>query len=75
MGGQSNVIDNSCRSAIIGGQNLTLSGYNDTVLIPNLQVNTSISTMSGGTMTPGITAVISASSTLHIVNGIIVDFS
>jgi hypothetical protein len=57
IGGSTNTIDDSRRSLILGGQNLTLTSEDDTVLVPNLIVDNNISfnnvagtaTITGGT--------------------------
>ncbi len=43
IGGSTNTIDDSRRSLILGGQNLTLTAEDDTVLVPNLIVDNNIS--------------------------------
>jgi hypothetical protein len=72
LGGQNNILSSSTRSAIIGGQSLNLIGEVDTVLLPNLKVNNSISSLSGGTFYSGITGeYVVGANTFTIVNGII----
>ena len=62
-------LTNSKHSAIIGGTSLTLDSKDDTVLVPNLQVNANIGVNSGGTFVNGITGTFSG---FTILNGIIV---
>jgi len=74
VGGYKNSLSGSLRSVIIGGQNLSLTSENDTVLVPILKVSTSISSLSGGTFYSGITGTyIVGANTFTIVNGIITD--
>lgn len=74
IGGSGNTMAcGTYNSAIIGGKNLQLNNASNTVLVPNLQVNNSIASLSGGTMMSGVTGeYVFGTSNVTIVNGIIV---
>lgn len=72
VAGRDNTLSGSCRSAIFGGQNLSLISENDTILVPKLKVSNSISSLSGGTFYSGITGTyVVGLNTFTVVNGII----
>ena len=53
IAGSNNLINNSCYSVILGGNNLSLDGVNNTVLVDNLIVNGDLTDSSGNPIVGG----------------------
>lgn len=69
-------ITTSTGSTIIGGSGLSLTSENDTVFVPNLQINGTIATNLSGIFVSGTTGVYTVGlNTFNVVNGIIISIT